>query len=89
MTRRQAIEKGYTFLGPYSRDKEEMKQRAKELTEKGYKTVIIKESGRHFNYVAHGNDGGSAWSIYGLLPFPHLRKALAKPKFITFKGIKI
>lgn len=41
MNERQAREKGYEFTGAYSRDKEEMKARAKRERDEGNKAVVV------------------------------------------------
>lgn len=41
MNERQAEKAGYSFTGSFSWDKEEMKQRAKELRDKGNKAIVV------------------------------------------------
>jgi hypothetical protein len=41
MTKRQASANGYVFLGAYSHNKEEMKERAKRERAKGNKAVVV------------------------------------------------
>src|SRR6185503_6363850 len=41
MNERQAIEKGYTFHGAYSHNKEEMKARAAQLRAEGNQAVVV------------------------------------------------
>jgi len=40
MREKQAEQKGYSFIGDYGRDKEKIKERAKEYKAKGYKVVV-------------------------------------------------
>lgn len=40
MREKQAEQKGYMFTGSYERDKEIIKERAKEYKQKGYKVII-------------------------------------------------
>ncbi len=50
MNEKQAREKGYLFIGIYTRSLEEAKTKAKELREQGYKAAVVtKPDSKHDN----------------------------------------
>jgi hypothetical protein len=60
MTEQQAKQNGYHHHGAYSRDKEEMKQRAAQLRSEGNKAVVCTIP---HNPLSRGG-GGNGYSIY-------------------------
>ena len=60
MREKQAEEKGYRFTGSYGRDKDEIKERAKEYKAKGYKVVVVDEPD---SKLSRGG-GGMGYSVF-------------------------
>ena len=72
MKENQAMEKGYRYTGSYERNKDTIKEQAKEYKAKGYKVVICNVPD---SKLSRGG-GGMGYSIY------------AEPKYFIDKEVK-
>jgi hypothetical protein len=83
MNKQQAINAGYVFTGAYSRDKNEMKERAGKIKQDGYLTVVVEEPK---DKLSRGY-GGRGYSVYAKPTEKKLQEKAAYQQMLVDKVI--
>jgi len=83
MNKRQAINEGYVFTGAYSRDKNEMKERAKKMRQDGYLAVVVDVPP---DKLSRGY-GGGGYSVYAKPTEKKIQEKAAYEKMLQEKLI--